>query len=40
MRSPRMETKSSPHSPQLEKARAEQQRPNAVKNKLIKINKF
>ena len=27
--------KSSPRSPQLEKARAQQQRPNAAKNKLI-----
>ena len=33
MRSPRTATKSSPHSPQLEKARAQQQRPNAAKNK-------
>ena len=34
MRSPRTTTKSSPYSPQLEKARAQQQRPNAAK-KLI-----
>ena len=33
MRSPHTVTKSSPHSPQLEKARAQQQRPSAVKNK-------
>ena len=37
MRSLRTITKSSPHSPQLEKARVQQQRPNAAKNK---INKF
>ena len=37
MRSPCTATKSSPHSPQLEKARAQQRRPNAAKNK---INKF
>ena len=30
MRSPRATTKSSPRSPQLEKARAQQQRPNAA----------
>ena len=30
MRSPRTATKSSPRSPQLEKARAQQQRPNAA----------
>ena len=30
--------KSSPDSPQLEKARAQQQRPNAAKNKLILKN--
>ena len=33
MRSPRTPTKSSPRSPQLEKARMQQQRPNAAKNK-------
>ena len=33
MRSPRTETKSSPCSPQLEKARVQQRRPNAAKNK-------
>ena len=33
MRSPRTATKSCPHSPQLEKARAQQRRPNAAKNK-------
>ena len=33
MRSPRTATKSSPRSPQLEKAHAQQQRPNATKNK-------
>ena len=33
MRSPRTETRSSPRSLQLEKARAQQQRPNAAKNK-------
>ena len=33
MRSPRTTTKSSPRSPQLEKAPAQQQRPNAAKNK-------
>ena len=33
MRRPRTVTKSSPHSPQLEKARTQQQRPNAAKNK-------
>ena len=37
MRSPRTAVKSSPRSLQLEKARAQQQRPNAAKNK---INKF
>ena len=36
--SPRNTTKSSPHSPQLEKARTQQQRPNAAKNKLKKKN--
>ena len=35
MRSPRTTAKSSPRSPQLEKAHAQQQRPNAAKNKLI-----
>ena len=38
MRSPRTVTKSSPCSPQLEKARMQQRRPNAAKNK--KINLF
>ena len=33
MRRPRTATKSSPRSPQLEKARVQQQRPKAVKNK-------
>ena len=33
-------TKSSPLSPQLEKARAQQRRPNAAKNKMNKINIF
>ena len=33
VRSPRNATKSSPRSPQLEKARAQQRRPNATKNK-------
>ena len=33
MKSVRTATKSSPRSPQLEKARAQQQRPNAAKNK-------
>ena len=37
MRSPCTATKSSPRSPQLEKARVQQQRPNAAKNK---INNF
>ena len=37
MRSSRTATKSSPHSPQLEKAHAQQRRPNAAKNFL---NKF
>ena len=40
MRSPRTTMKSSPRSPQLEKARAQQRRPNAAKNKINKINKF
>ena len=35
MRSLRTTTKSSPRSPQLAKARAQQRRPNAAKNKLI-----
>ena len=38
MRSPRTAMENSPHSPQLEKARAQQRRPNAAKNK--QINKF
>ena len=33
MRSPCTTTKSTPCSPQLEKARAQQRRPNAAKNK-------
>ena len=33
MGSPRAATKSSPRSPQLEKAYVQQQRPNAAKNK-------
>ena len=36
MRSPRTATKSSPRSPQLEKARVQQRKPNADKNKLKK----
>ena len=39
MRSPRTATKSSPRSPQLEKACTQQRRPNAAKNK-NKINKI
>ena len=35
MRSPRTATKSSPRSPQLEKAHMQQEDPDAVKNKLI-----
>ena len=38
-RSPRTATKSSPCSPKLEKARAQQRRPNAAKNKINKIIK-
>ena len=38
LRSPRTAAKSSPHSPQLEKVQAQQRRPNAAKNKLIKNN--
>ena len=38
MRNPRTATKSSPHSPQLEKARALQRRPDAAKI-IIKTNK-
>ena len=38
MRSPHTAMKSSPHSPQLEKARAQQRRPNAAKHK--EINKL
>ena len=37
MRSLRTETRSNPRSPQPEKARTQQRRPNAAKNK---INKF
>ena len=33
MRSPQTATKSSPHSPQLEKAHVQQQRPNAATKK-------
>ena len=33
MRNPRTATKSSPHSPQLEKSRAQQRRPNAAKKR-------
>ena len=40
MRSPHTTTKSSPRSPQLEKARTQQQRPNTAKNKNKQINKF
>ena len=40
MRSPRTATKSSPRLLQLEKARAQQRRPNAGKNKINKINKL
>ena len=36
MRSPRTAMKSSPRSPQLEKACTQQQRPNAAKNKFKK----
>ena len=39
MRSPCTATKSSPRSPQLEKARAQQQRPNTAKNTNKQINK-
>ena len=39
MRSLRTATKSSPHLPQLEKARVQQRRPNAAKNKLINFLK-
>ena len=35
MRSPRTTTESSPRSPQLEKARAQQRRPNAAKKKKL-----
>ena len=40
MRSPHTATKSSPRSLQLEKARTQQQRPNAAKNKLKNKNFF
>ena len=40
MSSPHTTTKSSPCSPQLEKAGTQQQRPKAAKNKINKINKF
>ena len=39
MRSPHTAMKSSPRSPQPEKARAQQQRPNAAKNFKKKIKK-
>ena len=39
MRSPCTATKSSPHSLQLEKACAQQRRPNAAKNKINKFTK-
>ena len=39
MRSPRTTTKSSPRSPQLEKAHVQQQRPNAAKDKNLKKEK-
>ena len=39
MRSPCSATKSSPQSPQLEKAHGQQRRPNAAKNKLKKKKK-
>ena len=39
MRSPHTTTKSSPRLLQLEKARAQQRRPNAAKNKSIKKKK-
>ena len=39
MRSPHTATKSGPHSPQLEKARMQQRRPNTAKNKLINLKK-
>ena len=39
MRSPRTATKSSPRSPQLEKAHAQQRRPDAAKNKYVKKKK-
>ena len=39
MRSPRTATKSSPSSPQLEKACVQQRRPNAAKNKQIHLFK-
>ena len=38
MGSPRTQMKSSPHSPQLEKAHVQQWRPNAAKNKNKLIN--
>ena len=39
MRSLRTTTKNSPHSLQLEKARVQQRRPNAAKNKTKQTNK-
>ena len=40
MRSPCTTMKNSPRSPQLEKARTQQRRPNAAKNKLKKKKMF
>ena len=40
MRSLRTARKSSPHLPQLEKARVQQQRPNTAKNTFLKIKKI
>ena len=40
MGSPRTATKSSPRSPQLEKAHAQQRKPNAAKNKINLKNKL
>ena len=40
MRSPCTATKSSPRSPQLEKAHVQQRRPNATKNKINNKNKY
>ena len=38
-RSPYITTKGSSHSPQLEKANVQQQKPNTTKNKLINLKK-